>query len=547
LSVTSFFYYFVVSFFGISKELIYVYSLVLLVIFFVLKKSDFKQIAKKITGFRLTSYPIKQQNLPELFVFFVLVLILSISVFFIPINKTINFDDSSYHLPIIQDIGNNGQKTFFVETHNIYQVRSNQFPLLFESFVGVTKFFLVGDFFWLVSFFALFLSLFLIYFISKEVGYGEFYSVALYGLTPFVVVFSRYFGTEAFLSMFFLGCVFFVLKYVRSQNLFFVVVAGFLAGLMFLVKFTGGVFFVGLLLFLLYKRKFKASVLFGLIFVLISLVFVVSHLTVPIEQNSVGGYGSLVSDNIVVQFPLNILTAFDRLFYYFSTNFYIFLIPLFFILGLFWIRKNENDFLLLLVFLLVLFLLVTFFNGTTPSKSGFPRYFMPIYSLLCIFSGFQIKKIFLINNKRVTIFFTVLFVSILLFTSMSFLQYFNSEYSSSKNRVFVGKGISNDYNVTVWFLNNAALTVNLSNATLYDYSWRADFSGKPCDFIKKHKINYVVYYAIDKDPDNLAGSPDFLGDFGLKLRNSLLNDECSELISKSDPLNNAATFKIIYK
>ena len=545
LAVTSFLFYAVVSFFGISKEFIYAYAFLLLIVFFVIKKPKINRIFDSIKKVKLIVSPLKSEKIPELLLLFLLVLFLSLTAFFIPINKTISYDDSSYHLPIINDVAVDGQKTFFSETHNIYQVRSNQFPLLFESFVGTTKFFLGSFFYWLVSFFSLIISLFLIYFISKEVGYNQFFSLILYGLTPLVLLYTGYFGVENFLSLFFLGAVFFVLKYVKSENLFFVVVAGFLAGLMFLTKFTGGIFFAGLFLFLLYKHKFKPAFLFGLIFVLVSLVFFVSHLGVPFDQISVGNYGNILSDNPLIQIFPNIFWAGNWLIYYFSDNTYILLVPVLFVFGLFLRKQKENDFLVLFLISLILFLGITFINNATPTRSGFPRYFLPIYSLLCVFSGFQLKKLVELKNKKISLFFTVFFVLMLLLISLPFMNQFNIK-SNGKSFVYVGKGIENDSNITAWFLNNAGLQVKLDKAVVYDYVWRADFSGNPCEFLKEHKINYIVYYRIDNDPDFLSGSPDYLGDFGPKLRESLLNNDCSELISTSDPSNNALTFKIIH-
>ncbi|MBU2475972.1 glycosyltransferase family 39 protein, partial [Candidatus Micrarchaeota archaeon] len=546
LSITSFFYYFVVCFFGITKEIIYVYSLLLVLLFFLIKRNSFIQLFSGIKEFKLNKAKLDASKVPELVSLFILVFVLFFAGFSIPLNKIVNYDDSSYHLPIIYDIAEDGKKTFFSETHNIYQVRSNQFPLLFESFVGTTKFFLGSIFFWWVSFFSLILSLFLIYFIGKEIGYNELYSLVIYGLTPFVLVFSGYFGVENFLSLFFLASVFFVLKYVKGDNLFFLGVAGFCSGLMFLTKFTGGIFFVGLLLFLLFKKKFKPALFFTLIFVLVSSIFFVMHFTVPIGQESVGGYGELAKENFTEKILVNAFFAAERLFSYFASNFYIFFVPILFFFGLFWRKNNEKNFIFLLLISGFSLLSVTLVSNATPTYSGFPRYFWPVYSLLCIFSGIQLKKISCLQDKRISVFFGVLFVLIMLSVSIPLIQHFGPKHKQNTS-TYVGKGIENDSNITVWFLNNASLHVRLDKVVAYDFAWRTDFFGDPCEFLQKHDIDYVVYYKIDNDSDNLAGSPDYLGDFGLKLREDLLNGKCSELISKSDPLNNASTFKITHK
>jgi len=544
LSVTSFLFYIVISFFGISKEFIRVYAFLLLVAFFVVKKFSLKQIIKSIQNIKLKRSKNNQHSLPELLLIFLLVFILSINIFFVPINRTLNYDDASYHLPIILDVADDGKKTFFSETHNTYQLRSNQFPLLFESFAGAIKFFIKSDFFWFINFFALVLSLFLIYFISKQVGFNEFYSVALYGLTPFILIFTRYFGVENFLAMFFLGAVFFVLKFVEEQKLIFLGFAGFLSGLMFLTKFTGGIFFAGLFLFLLYKRKFKESLFFALIFVLFASVFFIVHFEVPFDQSSVGEYGELAAEKFPEIILLNAFIAGERLFSYFFSNFYIFFIPILFFVGLFWKKEKEKNFLFLLLFSGSCLIFATLVSKAAPSYSGFPRYFWPIYSLLCVFAGFQLKKIIIFKEKRIALFAGAVFISIILFTSILFLQYFDF-IPSKKSQENNGKGIENNYGVTVWFLNNSALVVNLDKVVAYDYVWRADFSGEPCDFLKKHEIDYVVYNKIDIDPDFLRGSPDNLGDFGSKLRTNLLEGKCAELISKSNDPNNSAIFKIL--
>lgn len=526
-----------VSFFGLTKEIIYGYALILLIVFFVLKKPNFEWL-NKIKKIKLNSSKIKKENLPELFGIFILIFSLSLTAFFIPINQIVNYDDSSYHLPIINDIAVDGKKTFFVETKNIYEVRSNQFPLLFESFVGATKFFLGGSFFWCVSFFSLILSLFLIYCISKQAGCGDFFSMIIYCLSPIVLIFSRYFGVEGFISMFFLGAVFFILKFIDNQEKLFILIIAFLSGLMFLTKLTGGIFFAGFMLFFIYKKKYKEIIFSLIIFILISLVFFVSHINIPLEYASVGAYGE-ISVNPLIQFFSNAFRIGEIFFYYFLNNFYLFFVPFLFFLGLFWKKEKEKDFSALFLISLVLFLFVTFVSKAYPTLSGFPRYFLPIYALLSIFAGIQLKKIVLLKNKKISIFFGTLFVAVLLFTSFSVLNHFYVE-SIPKNYSYEGKNIENNSDTKVWFINGAALLLKIDDATAYDYAWKTNFSGNPCDFLKNNEINYIVYFHIDKD------SPE-LGAFGSELRKSLLKEECSEVFAETNDSLNSVTFKIIHK
>jgi len=524
-SITGFFYYFVVSFFGISKELIYAYSLVLLLIFFVIKKPNLKTMFILLKSFRFKSAKIKRKNLLELLILFTLVFSLSLAAIFIPLNKAVVYDDETYHLPIINDIAANGQKTFFADPHNIYQVRSNQFPLLFESFVGTTKFFLESDLFWFVSFFSLIISLFLIFFISKELGHNEFFSATIYGVSYGVLVYSRYFTVEIFLSMFFLGSVFFVLNYLKTENRFFLLVSGFFTGLMFLTKLTGAIFFLGFFLFFLYKRKFKAILFFSLIFILISSVFLVSHSNVQIEKDSVGAYGELISSDLLTQVPSNFFRVCEIFWLSLLTNFYVFFVPFLLILAWFWRKDKEKDFLLLFSISAIFFLFVTFFNQAYPSFNGFLRYFLPIYSLLCILSGIQLKKIVLTKTKKVSVFLMVLFLALVLFISVSSLTIFATDFLSKDN--YSSKKIENKSEVNMWFVDSAALTLRLDKANLYDYAWKADFSGDPCYFLRKHQIDYVVYINL------VVPVPDYLGDFGLRLEESLSNEECAKVFSKT--------------
>ncbi|MFH1663512.1 MAG: glycosyltransferase family 39 protein, partial [archaeon] len=523
LSVTSFLFYAVISFFGISREFIYAYALILLVLFFVVKKPTFSGILNSIKKIKLNSVKIQRKNLPDLFILFVLVFSLSLTAFFIPINKALVHDDETYHFPIITDFADDGKKTFFSETTNIYEVRSNEFPLLFESFAGVTKFFLEDDFFWFVSFFSLILSLFLIFFISKLAGYSEFFSAALYGLTPLVLAFVRYFTVETFISMFFLGAVFFVLKYFEDNTDFFVLIAGFLSGLMFLTKFTGAIFFVGLFLFLLYKRKFKAAVFFGLLFILVSLTFVVFHFGVPVEQVSVGSYGGFAGN--LMQMPSNILKLFEVFFWFFSNNWYIFFIPLLFLIGLFWRKKEEKTFSVLFFISFLFFIFFITINNVSSSMTGLPRYFLPVYSLLCIFSGTQLKKIVLLKNKLFLILSYLIFILLILLTVISVIEIFLVESNQTHNYSYI-EGIDDAEGVSVWFVDGGALKTRFNKATLYDYSWQTDFSGNPCDFLKKNKIDYVVYFHFPVESSYTV----YLGNFKGKLRKSLLNGECDELV-----------------
>jgi hypothetical protein len=321
---------------------------------------------------------------------------------------------------------------------------------------------------------------------------------------------------------------------------FFLFVAGFLSGLMFLTKFTGGIFFGGLFLFLLcYKRKFKAAFFFALIFFLVSSVFFVSHLSVPIEPISVGSYGKLVSDSLLKQIPSNVLEVIEILSFFFLRKFYVFFVPFLFVLGLFWRQRAEADFFALFFISLVFFMFFFAINNASPTQTGFPRYFLPIYALLCVFSGIQLKKIVLLKYKRVVAFFSVLFVLFILFNSLPFLKIFDKEQNRLNDVAYLGQ-IEDKRDISVWFVDSGALKLRLIKAVLYDYVWRADFSGEPCAFLRKHKIDYVLYF-------NYSDSPNYLGDFGPKLRNSLIEGDCAELISKSDSLNNAFIFKIIHE
>jgi len=545
LSVTSFLYYFIISFFGISKELIYVYFLLLLALFIIIKKPSINAAFNSIQKIKLKPIKFPKNSLPDLLVFFLVVLVLSLAFFLVFSKTTLAYDDTAYHLPITNDIADDGQKTFFSETYNIYQVRSNQFPLLFESFAGATKFLLQSNIFKFTSFFSVILSLFLIFFISRLMGYNEFFSAALFALTPVIVIFTRFFHVDLFLSMFFLGSVFFVLNYVKTEKSIFLIISAFLAGLMFLTKFTGAIFFAGLFLFLLYKREFKASFLFALIFVLIFLVFVVSHFNVPVEAMSIGGYSSFIAESPFVQIPFDVFETARILFYYFFHNLFIFFIPFLFLFGLFLIKKNENDFFLLFMISSFLFFLVVFVNGALPNNTAFPRFFLPVYALLCIFSGVQLKKLIFLNNKIFSFFVVLLFFS----ASFTSFQYLGTELSKTPEPNFEDL-IDNDPDTVVWFVNGSAFQIGLENATLCDYVWRPSFSGNPCAFLREHEIDYVVYFYSDKEPDlffngnfSNVSSPE-TQKFAYQLKHVLFEEQCAELLLYSDSVPDSVLFKI---
>ncbi len=535
LSITSFIYYFLVSFLWISREFIYFYAVILFFLFVFLKKPDFNKTLISLKEIRLEKKRIELTNIPAMLIVFLLVIVFSFTVFSTWNFKFINYDDSSYHLPIVFDIADDGKKTFFLETKNIYEVRSNQFPLLFESFAGSVKLFIGSNFHWLSSFYALLISLFFIFLLSRLLGYNEVFSAAFYGLTPVVLVFSTYFGVESFLSMFFLASVFFALKFIQSENILFVLLSGFSLGLMFLTKFTGIIFFVPVLLFFLFKKKYKQTAVFFIVFFLISLVFFVSHLNVPIEKEGVGDYGKFASGNLFEKISANIIKLSEILFHYFRFNFYLFFIPFLFVLGILWFKQKEKELAFLLFSCLILFLLITFFNKALPTYSGFPRYFLPVYSLMCVFAGMQLKKIML-KDKKTALFFGFLFIFLLAFSSVTILSHFSGGFSSAPAN-YSGKGIDNIEGIKVWFVNGAALQIRLDKAELYDYVWKADFSGNPCEFLRKNEIDYVVFFHVDVDPPEL-------GDFGKNLRQSLFNGDCSEVFHSIDNSVNSVTFKI---
>ncbi len=525
LSITSFLFYVVVSFFGILKEFIYFYALLALIVFFVFKKNKIRCFFDSFKKIKFKGFKSGKFHFFEFLILFLLIFFLVLAAFFIQVNKSLVHDDETYHLPIINDIADNGKKTFFKETHNIYQVRSNQFPLLFESFVGVTKYFLEGNFFWFVSFFSLVLSLFLIFFIVKSIGYPEFFSMAIYALTPLVLFFISFFTVENFLSLFFLGSVFFILNYFKNKHLFFISLAGFFSGLMFLTKFTGAIFFIGLLLFLFYKKDFKAALTFGVFFVLVSCVFFVLHFELNFDDSSVGGYGQFISQDLFSKIFLNIVSVFNVLFHFFYHNYYLFFIPFLFFIGLLWRDKKELNFLMLFFISASLFLFVIFINGAQPNLTGFPRYFIPIYSLICIFSGIQLKKILLLKNKLLSFFVIIVFILLLLFSVIPVLGVFHATFVNEHS--FAGtEKIKDNSDIIVWFVDGGALSSRFEEAILYDYTWHVAFEGNPCDFLKENKIDYVVYFHFYIE----EGYSRYLGNFRPVLRESLVNGQCSELI-----------------
>jgi hypothetical protein len=246
---------------------------------------------------------------------------------------------------------------------------------------------------------------------------------------------------------------------------------------------------------------------------------------VPFQKTGIGDYGK-ISGNLFSQVFLNFFVLSEIFFYLFSNNVYVFFLPFLFVAGLFWIKKSEKDFSVLFFVSFILFLFVTLISKASPTFTGFPRYFIPIYSLFCIFSGIQLKKIVLFRDKRIAVFCVTLFVLFMLFNLFLVLSVLYNEPNFSSGASYL-KLIEDDSNTTVWFVDGGALKLRFKKATLYDFAWKADFSGSPCDFLRENEIDYVVYFHFPLEKEYSS----YLGDFKTKLRQSLLEGKCSRKIS----------------
>ena len=149
------------------------------------------------------------------------------------------------------------------------------------------------------------------------------------------------------------------------------------------------------------------------------------------------------------------------------------------------------------------------------------------------------KNIILLKSKILSLFLNSLFIILILLISISILTHFAADAMVTKGtpNSFKGiKGIEDKNKVIVWFVDGGALSSRFDNAILYDYTWNVSFEGNPCTFLKKNKVNYIVYFHFYIE----EGYSKYLGDFRSILRDSLVNEECSELVSK----NGLEIFKI---
>lgn len=543
IAITSFIYYSLTFFVAVNKTIIFGYSLILLILFSWIEKEKIRGIIKderiKLRDTKIKKRRIKKENLIEVIGLFLLTLIIVFTCFFVYLNNLVIADEASFHLPTINDYAEDGEKTFYENPKNLYEVMSNQFPLLFESFTGINKILIKERAWKLFPLLPLIISIGLIYLVGRENGKKNSFSLLIYSLSPIVIILSWSFYVELFLVMIFLGAVYFLLKYIESVNKRHLIIASFLMGLLILTKLSGIIFVMGLLFFLLYKRKPKQAVISVCILFLVLITYTSYLIENPTDKSGLGDYGK-ISEDLLVRTPKNFLRLGELFYWFFSSQAYFPLIPFLFLLSFFWIEKKERNILELTLICLVFFIFFTVISASYPTKSGFHRYFIPLYALICVISGNQIKKMWE-KNKRLFFIVGCLSLSIMVYTSaLLVLDMNNILLSEGKGEPKLYSFIPNDSNVNVWYINGAAKIHGLEKTISYDFISFEKFDSTPCEFLKEKKINRMVYYHNDELPRTIANKV-----FGKKLKESLDKNECSELIVYFDKsLLKTAIYKI---
>ena len=472
----------------INIFLVSIYSLILL-FFLNKKKNSFKNELKNIFKSKIVNHKVSSLLFILIFVIFVIGMLY---LFLVPIQT---WDDLSYHVPLINDFGENGQFKTYNAPKNIFEIRANRFPKLFESTIGVMKLISEFDYWRIIPMIILLLTGYIIFIILKEVGRPTLWGPLLFISTRQILYFAISYYVDIYLSMIILTSIYFLIKYLKKNSLDMLLLMGFFLGLGILTKFTGIIFFCLIVCFLLYKTQdLFATIKMSLVTSITCAFYIllqIANLTVD-NRLGIGTYGKVIGSRLLEVFSTNFIQIIT-IFWYFNLS-HVFSSVVFLFALAFIFQKNQNKNMReILLFVFVGFILITCFFEAKPTFTGFPRYFFPIYGLLCIAAALFFEKLSETKIKSVARAIIIASVIMGMFTYSSIVTNEISKHSFGQQETFaINNYIPNHEGVTVFFTTAEPLILGLENTTVKDFSAYSNFPENVCEFLKKEKINYIV-------------------------------------------------------
>ncbi|MDO8538776.1 MAG: glycosyltransferase family 39 protein [archaeon] len=483
-------------FWKLSIEIIYLYSLILLILLYFNRKTaiDFvKQLIKE--------KPLSGKTPAQIVIIISILSFLFICLIYALTVPPIIYDSFAYHVPIINDIADNGQKTHYLVENNIYENRVNNFPFFWETAVGGVKFY--SEFFeWkLILFVILAMLLLLIVLISDYLKINPIFGVVFFSLSNLIIIFGLEFLSDIFLTMLFLGSAYLMFKFIETNKYRFLILCAFGNGLMILTKFTGIAFFCGFAAYLFFKKGPKVSLGFSIIALIISATFylpkIISGSFIGATVSSLGIYGDPLTTNvwtILLNLKLFIeIIGIETI----SSGFFI-LIPFALIIGFLTIQnKKQLDVAKFLFLELLIFVVGTIVNKGQPNFYGTQRYIFPIFALSVVFTG--LTSDFLIKRKgtlkKIVI---IIIVGICIAQGALLTNYMTKRIQTEYNNSFEEKNfglrqfIPNNENIKILYLTGEPLILGMENTQAIDYTTKIKFYAPACDFFRENNITHLV-------------------------------------------------------
>ncbi len=528
VGISAFIFYTISFFTKVTPELAWAYFGILFVLLIKLRKDFYGYL-------KLVNKKSMQNKSPYFWLVLVpFLLVIFAGAYAISYLPAIYHDDYVFHVPAINEFAENGQKTLYNNPKNLYEFTSNQAPLLFHSFAGTLKMFFVIPFWELLSPLSLILAGISLYFITKSVKQKTLLPTLFWMLSGLVFAASLSANVDIFLCFAFFSSILFLFKHIEESQRGYLYLAGFFAGLTILTKITGIILVSGLIIFLLFEKKYRKSVLFLLTTALTTVVFFAQKFYMGFSLSYLKTYAELPAQGFLQNAAINFSTVFNYLVILFSTSNYFFLIVLGFVpLALLLKKRGPTRISTLGTISFWVFVIATSIVAAQPRLAGFPRYFAPVLGLIALSAGINLELVLEKIRSVRKHFLTASIIFVLLLTLFDLTTYTKDAFfmpAEIDKEGFYGtltSTVPNDPSSVVYVANSGPIILGLEKVTYYDLTSSMEYYTPACDFLKDNEIKWVIYSRPDKIPVHLP--PEFGQDF----QKSLDTNKCSKFLGGS--------------
>jgi len=480
----------------INTVAVTLYSLALLALAYSKRKS----LRLELGAILQTHTPSNALEKTALVLMFAIITVISTYLILAP---PVYWDDLTYHVPLINDFAEDGQFETYAQPKNDFELRSNRYPLLFETAVGIPKMLSPFPAWKLVPAIAFALAAYTIFLLSKEAKKPTVWGAVLFVSTIEILWHSAAsFYVDIYLSMLIAGAVYFALRFLKERQKALLFASSLFIGTAILTKFTGIIFAALLIAFIAFKtRKIKTGLCAALSALAVSAAYAVSQLLSYGFNTNVGiaNYGTISENGIAHSFLRNISMTASILGNFLLTFRFSPVVLVLFAASIVKNRKNTQALLNHATLLLGIgFLLATFFSKAFPTPTGLPRYLFPIYGLSCASAGAYITSIDRGLMKKIVM--AMALVSILLGFFVIVDEFGPKiEYYSAQGPELSSGGmpIPNEKGIRVFFPISNAFVLGLEKTDLRDFQSYKHIDSNVCRFLTEQEIDYVVLAAFD--------------------------------------------------